>query len=114
MTQAMSRCTTVRSGYRIFSRATAPVFTLAPDTAMKRSHMKSFVLRSLFLLPLLIYAEACSVTDKSQSMTDPLMGLSYNPDSVHFELCPPWFDSREGHVPGKEWIFAKCPLQDST
>lgn len=42
------------------------------------------------------------------------MGLTYNPDSIKFEHCPKWFDTREGRVVGKEWIYAKCRQPDAT
>jgi hypothetical protein len=70
--------------------------------------------KALLIFTILVQTVACSGQEKNQSMSEPLMSLSYNPDSVHFESCPNWFDSREGRVPGKEWIFSKCPKPEGT
>ncbi|MEO6095267.1 MAG: hypothetical protein ABIW76_06215 [Fibrobacteria bacterium] len=70
--------------------------------------------KALITLTFLIQFGACSSQEKGQSMSEPLMGMSYNPDSVRFDLCPNWFDSREGRVPGKEWIFSRCTKPEGT
>jgi hypothetical protein len=70
--------------------------------------------KALIAIATLIQVGSCSSQEKDQLMTDPLMGMSYNPTLIHFDPCPNGFDSRDGHVLGKEWVFSKCTKPEGT
>ncbi|HKP94347.1 MAG TPA: hypothetical protein VJ385_01200 [Fibrobacteria bacterium] len=76
--------------------------------------MKYTALEFFFAVAVLFHAELWANAPQKHLMTDPLMGLSYDPDSVHFDFCPRGFDFREGSITGKQWIFAKCKQDEST
>jgi hypothetical protein len=110
----MFKCTMALNGFQTFSKVIAQTSTRAQDIEMQRLDMKFTGLKSFLVFIVLAHAALWASESKNHLMTDPLMGLQYNPDSIKFESCPRWFDSRDGRVIGKEWIYAKCRQPNGT
>ncbi len=110
----MFKCTMVQNGCPTFSKEIAQTFTQAQHTVTQRLNMKFTGLKYSLVIIFLAHTTPWARESKSLLMTDPLLGIPYNPDSIKFESCPRWFDSREGRVVGKEWIYAKCRQSNVT